>query len=69
MAEESGLDRSTVIQDLGKLRQELKAARAIDSPVREDLVRRRIDRKLEDLYSCIDPAGIASEAEWGGLST
>lgn len=65
MAAESGLNRATVIHDLGKLRQELKAARAMDSPNREAIVRQKIDRRLEDLYSCADPAGVAAEAEWG----
>jgi hypothetical protein len=65
VAAESGVTRATVIHELGKLRQELRAARSMDSPNREDIVRRRIDRKLEDLYGCMDPAGVADPGEWG----
>jgi len=60
-------DRAEVIHDLGKLRQELRAAQATSSnvPGLEDIVRRRIDRKLEVLFNLTDPAGVADPSEWG----
>lgn len=58
-------DRAAVIHDLGKLRLELRAATNMHSPNRQHMIRRRIDRRLEELYSIDDPAGIASVDEWG----
>ena len=58
-------DRATVVRDLSQLHGELQAARAMDSPNREAIVRQKIDRKLDELWRCVDPRDTASEQEWG----
>lgn len=61
-------DRSSLVHDLGKLHQELRAAKRI-GPNREAIVRCRIDKVLEQLHDTlsVDERDVASQAEYGPL--